>query len=196
MEMEAGQHVPKLGRFVEVDPVEGGLDTNDYSYVKDPINEFDLDGNGFCAAGHNPKNGSKHGGCRGGGAARAGGRLVVRNVRCAGNPVCTGSYYGGVTATGCFWVCGSIGYSNAGGRRTLVVGTSGLSTPGGSVTWSPGRPTRSAGVSTGGCALYFCGGYTQDRRPGSPVVPYAGGGTRAYSSGPYGQAVLDAGPSE
>lgn len=29
------------------DPVEGGLDTNDYAYVKDPINEFDLDGNGF-----------------------------------------------------------------------------------------------------------------------------------------------------
>lgn len=53
-------------------PVEGGLDTNDYAYVKDPVNEFDLDGNGFCAAGHNPKKkGEKHGGCRGGGAARA-----------------------------------------------------------------------------------------------------------------------------
>ena len=57
--------------------MEGGLDINDYAYVKDPINEFDLDGNGFCVGGHNPKKkGEKHGGCRGGRAARG----IARNA--------------------------------------------------------------------------------------------------------------------
>lgn len=68
-------------RFLQTDPVEGGLDTNDYAYVKDPVNEFDLNGEGFCAAGHNPKNGRKHGGCRGGGAARAVGGVAKGAVR-------------------------------------------------------------------------------------------------------------------
>lgn len=30
----------------QVEPVEGGLDTNDYAYVRDPINQFDLNGEG------------------------------------------------------------------------------------------------------------------------------------------------------
>jgi len=64
-------------------PVEGGLDTNDYAYVKDPINEFDLNGEGFCALGHNPKSrGQKHGGCRGGRQARAGARALDWSARC------------------------------------------------------------------------------------------------------------------
>lgn len=45
------------GRFLEVDPVEGGTGTNDYAYVRDPVNLFDLNGQGcgwnpICHIGH------------------------------------------------------------------------------------------------------------------------------------------------
>jgi RHS repeat-associated protein len=43
IEMGARQYSPILGRFLEVDPLEGGA-SNDYSYALDPINSSDLDG--------------------------------------------------------------------------------------------------------------------------------------------------------
>lgn len=43
IEMGARQYSPLLGRFLEVDPVEGGLD-NDYTYVENPITQLDLSG--------------------------------------------------------------------------------------------------------------------------------------------------------
>ena len=41
--MGARVYIPALGRFLQVDPVEGGTD-NSYASANDPVNQFDLDG--------------------------------------------------------------------------------------------------------------------------------------------------------
>jgi hypothetical protein len=41
--MGARIYIPLLGRFLQVDPIEGGVDNN-YVYPPDPVNDFDLTG--------------------------------------------------------------------------------------------------------------------------------------------------------
>ena len=43
IQMGARVYIPTLGRFLSVDPIEGGTDNN-YVYANDPVNESDLDG--------------------------------------------------------------------------------------------------------------------------------------------------------
>jgi RHS repeat-associated protein len=43
VQMGARQYHPGIGRFLEVDPIEGGVD-NDYNHPADPVNMQDVDG--------------------------------------------------------------------------------------------------------------------------------------------------------
>ena len=44
IEMGARPYLPTIGRFLTIDPLEGG-NSNDYTYPNDPINQNDLNGN-------------------------------------------------------------------------------------------------------------------------------------------------------
>jgi RHS repeat-associated protein len=152
IEMGARPYVPGLGRFLQVDPAEGGS-ANDYDYVAgDPVNRLDLDGRRCYRC-----------------AIRSLNRFVRRNVGCGGNFVCTSSYYGAITVNGCLGpACGSVGFSRAGGYSSSGIGLSwslhNLFRPsrwGANAMWNStgGRaPMSDIGNSFGGCYRMCLGG--------------------------------------
>ena len=160
IEMGARPYVPGLGRFLSVDPVEGGSD-NDYEYVSgDPVNSFDLDGLRKC--GRNPI-------CHVKETARKARRLAVSNAKCSGNPVCTATFYGPVQITACYGVCGSLAASSTGGRGRTAYGGSGFSANpttargamraqfGLSLLWKPsGTPPVSGHATSYGACVRAC----------------------------------------
>ena len=71
IEMGTRVYQPDTGRFQQTDPIEDGTTTNPYSYVPDPINQYDLDGQ-WCMLGTIKTvgpDGKTHKKCRGRGVA-------------------------------------------------------------------------------------------------------------------------------
>ncbi|HVV12772.1 MAG TPA: PA14 domain-containing protein [Amycolatopsis sp.] len=137
VEMGARAYSPLLGRFLQVDPVDGGS-ANDYDYVNgDPINNVDLDGrcpwyvSWACSAGRAIA-----------GAGRATGRFFANNWRTiAGVGV---AILGGVAASVCgaTIVCG-VAVGVLGGIAAYSVGTA-------HPTWGGAARSGIAGAVTGG----------------------------------------------
>ena len=110
IEMGERQYLPGLGRFIEVDPVEGGS-ANAYDYVSgDPINAYDLDGN-VCWS------------------------CLARHAKNAVVKTSVSAYRHVNVSTGmCVIVCGSIGFQ--GGHVYGSYGAWGVSTPGINAGWA------------------------------------------------------------
>jgi RHS repeat-associated protein len=158
VEMGARLYDPVLGRFLAVDPVEGGT-SNDYVYPADPINEFDLTGK-FCAFGKNP-----NGSCRGSG--------VARKVKSRASKV---HKHLTVSLSACVIVCVDLTYQN--GHLTGGLGGGlGLSTTGPMVGWNSqtrqsGSPNRMGNPSDpqsyySVCAGVFAAGCYSKSRDGN-----------------------------
>ena len=200
IETDARLYDPGLGRFLSVDPVEGGS-CNDYEYVcGDPVNLADLSGE--CIQVWQAR-------CRGASSIWSrGGRLATRTVKCIPysslTGACVASYYGAITVNGCLGpACITAGFSQAGGRRRVGFGGSwSISnifkhTPGVNALFSTtgGQPPSSGvGASLGGC-FKLCSGVSTDGVTGSRSIS-VGVGTPGWWVGGAGSHWWDIGDSE
>jgi RHS repeat-associated protein len=181
IEMGARPYSPLLGRFVEVDPVEGGT-PNNYVYPTDSVNSSDLSGE--CVQFWQKR-------CRGHKSIwMRGARHALRTGLSGGNPGELLSYYGAWTVSGCWGpACVTAGLSRAGGRERRGLGFSWSSRlrdvrflgPSVNLLWnstSGNPPSTGVGANVGGCAKdcygvskdAVTGGWSHSVGVGSPQV--------------------------
>lgn len=135
IEMGARQYSPLLGRFLEVDPVEGGS-SNNYDYVNgDSVNNEDLDGL-RCWTGKNRNGSCRSISCGAGRAVRGGGRAARSAYR-----------HLDVSAGVCpVFGCVGLGFRNGRVRVDYGLGLA-VAYPGMAVGWSRGTQRRGCAAS-------------------------------------------------
>ena len=140
-----------------------------------------------------PAGKNQNGSCRAGRQWRFTARLGKNHARCVGQTLCTLTYYGTVSVTGCFQVCYSAGYSRAGGKHLFVGGSSFYGGIGVSAGFSPGQPRTDQGYTSGICYRVCVGGNRSSWYNG-PTAPYLGAGIgRGPFAGRYVQRVWGGG---